>query len=93
MWPSPRPQRIAKEMELSGKIQKPDGKRRWNHADAISALAAYARKDTATFLQLDPVEYILQYLGDVYVKRLRPKEVMWGYRGPYRQTHPWIWSF
>lgn len=92
MWPSPRPQRVAKEMELNGNLQKPEGKHRWSHADAIAALAAYARTDTATFLLMHPVDYIIQYLGTVDVKRLLPKEVVRGYRGPYRQTHPGIWN-
>ena len=92
MWPSPRAQRVAKEMEINGRIMKPEGKRRWSHADAVTALAAYARKDKETFLLMHPVDYIIQSLDDVYVKRLLPKEVVWGYRGPCRQTHPWIWN-
>lgn len=92
MWPSPRPQRIAKEMEKNGRMKKPEGKRRWSHADAVTALAAYARKDTETFLQMHPVDFIIQYLDLMQVKRLLPREVMYGYRGPYRKTFPWIWE-
>jgi len=50
-------------MEINGRIMKPEGKRRWSHADAVAALAAYARKDEETFLLMHPVDYIIQSLS------------------------------
>ena len=103
MWPSPRAQRVAKELEMRGRIHKPEGKKRWSHVDAVDALAVYAgkepmnhlavsMKDVDTFLQIDPVDYIIRYLGPMEVMRLLPKDVWMGYRGPMRQLHPWIWN-
>jgi hypothetical protein len=103
MWPSPRAQRVAKELEMRGRIQKPKGKGRWSYVDAVDALAVYAgkepmnhlamsMKDVDTFLQIDPVDYIIRYLGPMEVKRILPKDVWLGYSGPMRKLHPWIWN-
>jgi hypothetical protein len=70
-------------MEKYGRLRKPEGKKRWSYADAMKALAVYARKDEASLLQMHPVDYIIQYLNAMEIKKLLPKEVVKYYNGPF----------
>lgn len=86
LWPSPR----AKNFAILIGLPKPEGRRSWSHSSALQALADYIRVDMATLLAMHPVEYAMRSSSTMRLLSLLPKDVKYGYRGPLRQTHSWI---
>lgn len=87
LWPSPR----AKNFAILIGLPKPEGRRSWSHSSALQALADYIRVDMATLLAMHPVEYAMRSSSHTMrLLSLLPKDVKYGYRGPLRQTHSWI---
>jgi hypothetical protein len=93
LWPSPRARNIAIAMENQGRITKPAGVTRWSHDTAIDSLAEYGRISRETLLATHPVDYIvLNMYNTSSILRLLPKEVVYSYRGPYRNTHAYLFN-
>ena len=73
-----------------GHIKKPDG--RWNYNNAIDALAAHARMDRQTFLDMHPVEFVANHSVEHSLMYLLPRCVVYDYRGILHDTHRYLFN-
>ena len=75
LWPSPRAVNLVRALCKRGKIVKRHSAP-WNHYDALSALAAYARVSTSQLLHINIVRYVWLIRMPWELRPLIPKYVL-----------------